>query len=75
MAEHELKDVRCECCGYMTHHREHMGCIRAAQPRREPLTNEQVKAGLIHSIEYTDARERCAFNIGVRFAERAHGIK
>ena len=45
------------------------------QPKREPLTNEQVKAGLIHSIEYTDARERCAFNIGVRFAERAHGIK
>ena len=45
------------------------------QPKREPLTNEQVKAGLIHLIEYTDARERCAFNIGVRFAERAHGIK
>lgn len=43
--------------------------------KREPLTNEQVKAGLIHSIEYTDARERCAFNIGVRFAEHAHGIK
>ena len=45
------------------------------QPKREPLTNEQVKAGLIHLIEYTDARERCAFNIGVRFAERAHNIK
>ena len=45
------------------------------QPKREPLTNEQVKAGLIHSIEYTDARERCAFNIGVRFAEHSHGIK
>jgi hypothetical protein len=28
--EHDLKDVRCECCGYMTYHREHMGCIRAA---------------------------------------------
>lgn len=42
VAEHELKDVRCECCGYMTHHREHMGCIRAAQPKREPLTDEQV---------------------------------
>lgn len=45
------------------------------QTKREPLTNEQVKAGLIQSIEYTDARERCAFNIGVRFAERAHNIK
>lgn len=27
--EHDLQDVRCECCGYMTYHREHMGCIRA----------------------------------------------
>lgn len=44
VAEHELKDVRCECCGYMTHHREHMGCIRAAQPKREPLTDEQKDA-------------------------------
>ena len=41
-AEHELKDVRCECCGYMTHHREHMGCIRAAHTKREPLTDEQI---------------------------------
>ena len=24
-------DVRCEGCGYMTHHREHMGCVRAAK--------------------------------------------
>ena len=31
--EHDLTDVRCECCGYMTYHREHMGCIRAAQPQ------------------------------------------
>ena len=29
-AEHDLDDVRCECCGYMTYHREHMGCIKAA---------------------------------------------
>ena len=29
--EHDLQDVRCECCGYMTYHREHMGCIRAAR--------------------------------------------
>ena len=32
--EHDLKDVRCECCGYMTYHREHMGCIRAAYAAR-----------------------------------------
>ena len=32
-------DVRCECCGYMTHHREHMSCIRAAtsQPTHNPF--------------------------------------
>jgi hypothetical protein len=34
--EHDLKDVRCECCGYMTYHREHMGCIRAAAPHPQP---------------------------------------
>lgn len=30
--EHSKQDVRCGCCGYMTYHREHMGCIRAAAP-------------------------------------------
>lgn len=30
--EHALKDVRCGRCGYMTYHREHIGCIRAAAP-------------------------------------------
>ena len=34
--EHDLKDVPCACCGYMTHHREHMGCIRAAAPKAAP---------------------------------------
>ena len=35
--EHDLEDVRCEGCGYMTYHREHMGCIRAAaQPESKP---------------------------------------
>ena len=39
-------DVRCEGCGYMTHHREHMGCVRAAkqhtrQASSVPMTNEQ----------------------------------
>lgn len=41
-----VMDVRCEGCGYMTHHREHMGCVRAAkqhthQAPRVPMTNEQ----------------------------------
>ena len=30
--EHDLVDRRCESCGYMTYHREHMGCIRATPP-------------------------------------------
>ena len=41
--EHDKTDVRCECCGYMTYHREHLGCIRAAklkEPEQEPLTDE-----------------------------------
>jgi hypothetical protein len=43
--EHDLSDVRCGNCGYMTYHREHMGCIRAAKPApvaRKPLTDEQI---------------------------------
>jgi hypothetical protein len=45
--EHDLSDVRCGCCGYMTYHREHMGCIRAATtptaPAHRPLTDEQIE--------------------------------
>ena len=33
VAEHELQDTRCECCGYMTYQREHMGCIRSSTPQ------------------------------------------
>lgn len=29
-------DVRCEGCGYMTHHREHMGCVRSAKQHTRP---------------------------------------
>jgi hypothetical protein len=32
---HDLEDTRCECCGYMTYHREHMSCIRAAHEMRK----------------------------------------
>lgn len=31
-----VMDVRCEGCGYMTHHREHMGCVRAAKQHTQP---------------------------------------
>lgn len=31
-----VADVRCEGCGYMTHHREHMGCVRAAKQHTHP---------------------------------------
>jgi hypothetical protein len=43
--EHGLKDVRCECCGYLTYQREHMGCIRAtaaAQRQWVGLTDEEI---------------------------------
>lgn len=35
-AEHDLEDVRCQCCGYMTYHSEHMGCIRSAYKQALP---------------------------------------
>lgn len=34
------QDVRCECCGYMTYHREHMGCIRAARAPAESVQRD-----------------------------------
>lgn len=39
-AEHDLEDVRCQCCGYMTYHSEHMGCIRAAYRQALPQVPE-----------------------------------
>lgn len=39
---HDLKDTRCECCGYMTYHSEHMGCIRAAIKQEEKPEPEPV---------------------------------
>lgn len=70
VVEHELKDVRCECCGYMTHHREHMGCIRAARPKRESLTDEEIQA-LQGTINWYEVG--CATAYG-RAIEAAHGI-
>ena len=34
-AKHDLEDIRCECCGYMTYQHEHMGCICAAYEMRK----------------------------------------
>ena len=81
-AEHKLKDVRCECCGYMTHHREHMGCIRAAHAKREPLTDEEINkinrstTWPVKSLAGLGDRQwaellRCA----ARAIEAAHNIK
>ena len=44
VAEHELQDIRCECCGYMTYHREHMGCIRSSTP--QPDRTAELEAAL-----------------------------
>ena len=42
--EHDLQDICCGCCGYMTYHSEHQGCIHAAHPKREwvSLTEEDL---------------------------------
>lgn len=37
-------DVRCEGCGYMTHHREHMGCVRAAKQHTHPAPDGWTEA-------------------------------
>jgi len=51
-AEHDLEDVRCQCCGYMTYHSEHMGCIRSAYKQALP----QVPEGMaIVPVEPTEA--------------------
>ena len=67
--EHKLKDVRCECCGYMTHHREHMGCIRAAQPKREPLTDDELDK---LCPQFEDPMRREMWKLGFKVA---HNIK
>lgn len=35
LTELERGSPRCECCGYLVHHREHLGCIRAAYKMAE----------------------------------------
>ena len=54
-------DVRCEGCGYMTHHREHMGCVRAAKQHTHPapgvpegfaLVPVEPTAAMLHCIVY-----------------------
>lgn len=57
--EHDLSDVRCGCCGYMTYHREHMGCIRAAttESPEKPDETAALKAR-IAELE-VDLQEQC----------------
>ena len=73
-AEHELKDVRCECCGYMTHHREHMGCIRAAHTKREPLSDDDLCKVFPAIATYTESNKTLYRSIA-RAIEAAHNIK
>jgi hypothetical protein len=57
--EHDLEDVRCQCCGYMTYHREHMGCIRSAYKQALP----QVPEGMaIAPVEPTARMLQAAFD-------------
>ena len=41
--EHDLQDVRCECCGYMTYHLEHIGCIRAARAPAQSVLEDAAR--------------------------------
>ena len=65
--EHAAQDLRCQCCGYKTYHREHLGCIRAATPAidleqfREAVvvarTYYAEMAGDIHDPSHNDVAE------------------
>ena len=48
-----VMDVRCEGCGYMTHHREHMGCVRAAKQYTHPAPSVPDDVALtIHELRH-----------------------
>ena len=48
-----VMDVRCEGCGYMTHHREHMGCVRAAKQHTHPAPSVPDDVALtIHELRH-----------------------
>lgn len=80
--EHDLKDVPCECCGYMTYHREHMGCIRAAAPKAAPgvgnsgfdhqsaadfLSGKTVTADTVRAQLATDGQGQAVANPAIDF--------
>ena len=44
-------DVRCEGCGYMTHHREHMGCVRSAKQHTHPSPSVPATGGPVLTVE------------------------
>ena len=46
-----VMDVRCEGCGYMTHHREHMGCVRAAKQHTHPAPNVPATSEPVLTVE------------------------
>jgi hypothetical protein len=56
--EHDLQDIQCQCCGYMTYHREHMGCIRSAYKQALPQGVEewmkQKKFSALSAGEFND---------------------
>lgn len=71
-------DVRCEGCGYMTHHREHMGCVRAAKQHTRPaqpvpMTKEQVRQAINGAVLWDCSPEE-AYTAGIRHAEKVYGI-
>ena len=53
----QAQDTRCECCGYMTYHREHMSCIRAAK-KTQSVNHQQ--AGMYHkfTVYRNDGRDK-----------------
>lgn len=50
-----ITELRCEGCGYMTHHREHMGCVSAAKLGRPSLRELRMLDALEYALPYLEA--------------------
>ena len=70
--EHAAQDLRCQCCGYQTYHREHLGCIRAATPA---IDTERVRASVQSLLTWIDDWAETPEESGIEaIAEEAEAV-
>ena len=73
IGENDLQDVRCECCGYMTHHREHIGCIRASHNHTAPVDAKAIRAEALE--EAAKVCDEISVDIPYNCAAAIRGLK